>query len=123
MPARVVVVLDEPGFAERAADLLNADGYEAIAFADSMAAVNQLEQAARIELLITCPDFAPGKPNGVSLALMTRQRRPGLKVLFIGPDDMARVAYGVGEYLPSPLSVEQVAQHAKRILAASGGTP
>lgn len=119
MPARVIVVLDEPGFATTAAAEINAAGYDAVALPDSMAGVEALKDAHRIELLITCPDFAEGKPNGISLALMARARRPGLKVLFIGDPGMERFTAGVGTLMVPPATTQELVEKARDMLEAS----
>jgi hypothetical protein len=47
-----------------------------------MSAIEALEAAQLIEVLITRVIFPEGQPNGVSLALMARVKKPGVKVLF-----------------------------------------
>jgi DNA-binding NtrC family response regulator len=108
MPARVVVVLDEPGFADKTAVVLAAAGINAAAFADPMAALDALEGAHRVELLVACPDFPQGKPNGIALARMARLKRPDITVLFVGPMEAARHAAGLGEFIPAPISVHDL---------------
>ena len=98
MPARIGVVLDEPGFAERTAYLLQRAGFDAKPMPDPHAALEALENAHKIELLVTCADHGPGKPNGISLALMARRRCPGLKVIFIGEPNFARFIEGLGAF-------------------------
>jgi hypothetical protein len=66
MPARIVIVHDEPEFAE----------------ANSMSGIDALEHAEHIELLIARVRFPSGTPNGAALARMARLKRPGIKVLF-----------------------------------------
>jgi len=85
-----------------------------------MAAIEALELADRIELLITCPDFAPRRPNGISLALMTQMRRPGLKVLFLGLPEMEHYTAGVGELMSGSVTVPGVVERAKAMLEANG---
>jgi hypothetical protein len=75
MPARVVVVLG-PDLSEETAAALDKAGYEAAALADPMTALDALESAERVELLITRLDFGHGKPNGTAPARMTRHKRP-----------------------------------------------
>jgi DNA-binding NtrC family response regulator len=116
MPARIVVVLDDPGIADQIAAAFADAAYDAMAFANPMTALDALEKAERTDLLITSPNFAPGQPNGVALARMTRWRRPGLKVLFIGPDDVAKHTVGVGEFMPSEVTVPQVVERAMQLL-------
>ena len=52
---------------------------------------------------------SPGKPNGVSLALMARMKRPALRVIFVGQAEIAPLVGDVGMLLPSPASAENVA--------------
>ena len=89
MPAIVAVVLDEPGFAEQMVQLLIAAGHDAVAFPDSMVALNSLKDARQIKLVVTSVSHAPGTPNGVSLVLTTRNRRPGMRAIFVGPSHTA----------------------------------
>ena len=77
MPARIVVVLNNPELADAAVSALTADGYDALAVHDSMAALDLLEQAKDIELLVTSADFSEGKPNGWALAKGSVQKVVG----------------------------------------------
>jgi hypothetical protein len=98
MPARIVLALNEPGFADKAAAVLMRGGYDAKALPDSMAALKAMKGAHLIELLVTCPNFEAGKPNGIALALMARRNRPRLKVLFVGPPELEFFTAGLGSY-------------------------
>jgi DNA-binding NtrC family response regulator len=82
MPASVVVVHDDPAFLNAATVVLRDAGHDVAAFDDSMATLTALESAAHVEVLVTRVNFPEGKPNGVSLALVTRTKRPYLKVVF-----------------------------------------
>jgi hypothetical protein len=116
MPARIVVALNEPGFADKTVLLLQERGFDAKALADSMAALDALEGAYLIELLVTCPNFPDGKPNGVALARIARARRPGIKVLFVGPTELEHYTEGLGAYRHSPITVDDVADAAIDVL-------
>ena len=118
MPARIVVVLKELGFAERVAAQLVDLRYDAIAVGDSMAALELLEAGRRIELLVTCEQFAPNRPTGLSLARMARYHRPGTKILFIGAPELAAFAEDVGEFMASPVSEPQVVQKVLAMLSS-----
>ncbi len=83
---------------------------------DSMVALDALEGAALIELLIASLDFPVGKPNGVSLALMARNRRPEMKVIFVGSPDYAQYSAGLGDIIPTPASASEIVQHATNLL-------
>ena len=87
-----------------------------MALADPMTALEALEGAERIEVLVTCLDFAPGKPNGIALGRMARLKRPGIRVLFVGPADLANHVEGLGTFLTSPVSVPQVVEGVLRML-------
>jgi hypothetical protein len=122
MPAQVVVTLDDLSFANQAVAELAARKYDAIALPSPLAALDALERAARVELLITCTVHAAGQPNGVSLALMARSRRRDVKVIFVGTPDQAPHAEGLGTFLTSPITVEEVVKTAERLLA-TGNPP
>jgi len=116
MPARVVMVLTEEGVGEQAAEALVAAGYDATSLPDSMAALNALEAAATIELLITCADFGPGQPNGIALTRMARHKRPGIRVLFVGEPELEHHMDGLGDFLASPVGAPQIADRAIQLL-------
>ena len=110
MPARIVVVLNEPEIAEEAASALRAQGHDALALADPMAALALLERAERIEVLVTGVDFAPGKLNGIALGRMAKLKRPGIRVLFVGSADHEELAEGLGAFMPSPVTGPQLVE-------------
>ena len=79
MPARIVVVHDDPEFVDQLQSALRRAGRDVAAFADLMDALAALDAAQRIEVLITRMQFPPGKPNGLALARMARHKRPGIR--------------------------------------------
>ena len=117
MPASIVIVHDDPTFLETTATLLRADGYDVAAFEDSMAAMNALESAAHVEVLVTRVNFPEGKPNGISLALVTRTKRPFLKVVFAGKPGLDRLTEDLGELVSYPGDLGEVVQAVTRALA------
>jgi DNA-binding response OmpR family regulator len=119
MPARVVVVLDEPGFADETASALRAQGHDAFALVDPMTALELLERAERLELLVTCLDFAPGKPNGIALGRMARLKKPGIHVLFVGSADLEKHTEGLGTLLTFPVTVPQLVGGVLRMLGTA----
>ena len=108
MPACIVFVHDDPGFAEPAVAALRAAGYDVVAFHDLMAAIYALEHPQRVKLLITRVRFPSGMPNGVALACMARLKQPGIKVLFTSFPEVRQYTDGVGEFLPRPLSTDEL---------------
>ncbi len=80
--ATVLVVDDEPSVRMLVAEVLEELGYTALEAADSLAGLKILQSDARIDLLITDVGL-PGGMNGRQMADAGRERRPGLKVMFI----------------------------------------
>jgi len=119
MAARVVVVLG-PDLSEEMVAALGKAGYEAIAPSDSMIALDALEGAERVELLITCLDFGEGKPNGIALARMARHKRSNIAVIFVGPADFTRYSSGLGEYMELPSTISDIMETARRLLVEKG---
>jgi len=80
--AVVLVVEDEPGVRLLIVDVLADLGYTVIEAGDGRSGMQILESRTRIDLLLTDVGL-PGGMNGRQLADAARQRRPGLKVLFV----------------------------------------
>ena len=66
MPARIVVVHDGPCL-ERMISGLSQRGHDVRGYSDPLAALSALEDARRVEVLLTRLHFGPGKSNGVAL--------------------------------------------------------
>lgn len=116
MPARIVIVHDEPDFADSLTAALKSAGHDVAMFTDPTAGLDALDDARRVELLITRVTFPPGKPNGVSLARMARYKRPSIRVLFAALPEFAEHTEGLGEFMPMPVSVPDVMQAVIRLL-------
>jgi DNA-binding NtrC family response regulator len=117
MPARIVVVHDDPSFREPLLASLKADGHDVVAYEDSLAAWGALESAQRAEVLVTRVDFGQGKPHGVALALSARLKVPNLRVLFVARPRFRKDIEGIGVFLPLPVSVPEVAEAVGRLLS------
>jgi DNA-binding NtrC family response regulator len=61
MPARVVVVHDDPDYVDELAALLRRDGHDVAAFPDPLASWDAVEAAKLTEVLVTRVDFPPGR--------------------------------------------------------------
>ena len=83
-----------------------------------MSAIDALERPKRIELLITRVRFPSGMPDGVALACMARLKRPGIKVLFTSFPEVRQHTDGIGEFLPRPLSTDELLETVARMLDA-----
>ncbi len=116
MPAQVVLVHNVTKFAFEAAAAIRDAGYGVAVFTDPVKALDALDRAQTIEVLITRVNFPPGKPNGVSLALMTRYRRPNVRVIFTARAEMARHTQDIGELLAAPISIPDLVEAVRRLL-------
>jgi DNA-binding NtrC family response regulator len=117
MPARIVIVHDDADFTRRVTAVLWAAGHEAVVFEDPLLAHDAIEEAQRVEVLITRVRFREGRSNGISLARMTRTKRPGVKVLFVARGENLRLVEGLGTLLPAPTSIESVVALVEQMLA------
>jgi DNA-binding NtrC family response regulator len=118
MPARVVVVHDDPDFGLALTVAIKVAGYEVAMFPDSLEALEALHDAKRIEMLITGARFPASKPNGIALARAAWSRRPRVRVLFMAQSDLVLFTEGTGEFLESPIEVADVVRAVQRILPA-----
>ena len=115
MPAHVVLVHDEEAFSADLGRALAESGYQVLAFPDPLVALQALETAERLELLITRIEFPKGRSNGQALALMARKTRPDVKVLFVCSPEFNRYGEGLGEVLLAPATVSDVVKTAMRL--------
>jgi DNA-binding NtrC family response regulator len=122
MPAQVVVVLREHVLANKTAEALINAGYEAIAMHNSMAALQVLETARSIELLITSAHFPGHQPNGRALVRMTRMRRPELKVIFANGQDTKPHIVDDDIFIPTPTDPLALAGAAEKLLHATSNS-
>ena len=82
-----------------------------------MKALEALEASRHIETLVTRVRFAPGRPNGVTLARLARIKRPGIKVLFTALPEFQKYTEGLGDFMALPVSAADVVQAVRRLLA------
>jgi DNA-binding NtrC family response regulator len=120
MPARLVVVHDEPELGDQLAGALRRAGHEVEAFVDPMVALDALDAAQNIEVLITRVQFLSGKPNGIALARMARAKRPGVRVVFTARPEFEAHAEGLGEFVSAPIDIPEVVAVVERLLNAGG---
>jgi hypothetical protein len=106
MPARVVVVHDDPEFADALAEKLAPD---VACFADPIKALAALRAAKAVRFLVTRVQFADRQPLGLSLARLTRTARPDVRVVFTGAPEHRDYVRGTGELIPEPVEAAHVA--------------
>jgi hypothetical protein len=105
MPARYVVVHDDPEFTAALADKL---GRNVAWFSDPVKALTALESARTVAFLITRLQFADAQPVGLSLARLARAARPDVRVVFTGLPDHRDYARGLGEFIAEPVNATHV---------------
>jgi DNA-binding NtrC family response regulator len=116
MPARVVLVHDDPNFARDAGAAIQTVGVEVATFTDPMAALTALENAQSVDLLVTRVRFEPGKPHGISLVRVARNRRPGMKALFLSLPEYTKHTEGIGTCLTLPVEMPPLVEAVRRLL-------
>src|SRR3954468_12206557 len=104
MPAEIVLVDGDVAFLESARSVAMSEGFAVTAFADSMDALNALEAARIVDLIITSLQFPRFKPNGLALVRMTRVKRPAVSAIFFGDAGLADHVDGFGQFLPTAVT-------------------
>ncbi|WP_244997042.1 GAF domain-containing hybrid sensor histidine kinase/response regulator [Pseudomonas viridiflava] len=115
----ILIVDDETGVREIAADLLSDQGYDVFEAADCISALEQARTLDRLDLLITDIGL-PGPMNGIMLAQELTASRPALKVLFItGYTKAEGITEGqsLGKMLFKPFSLIEFSDSVKSILS------
>ena len=117
----VLVVDDEPTVRMLVTEVLGDLGYTAIEAADGPAGLRVLQSNARVDLLVTDVGL-PGGMNGRQVADAARERRPGLKVLFItGYAENAVFNHGHLDpgmhVMTKPFAMEALASRIKELIA------
>ena len=117
----VLVVDDEPTIRAFASEVLSDLGYAVLEAVDAASGLALLQSPARIDLLVTDVGL-PGGMNGRQMADAARQRRPGLKVLFItGYAEHAVIGNGHLDpgmhVMTKPFTTEALASRIREVLA------
>jgi DNA-binding NtrC family response regulator len=123
MPARIVVVHDQPEFLNELATGLRQAGHHTATFADPLAAWDALETARQIEVLITRVQYAPGRSNGLALARMARSKRPGIRVVFTALPQYADQVDEQDTFMAMPVRVPEVIDAVNRLLEGDANNP
>jgi CheY-like chemotaxis protein len=108
MPARIVIVHDDPAFTGLLADRLGGLADTAW-FVDPINALVILQHARTVEFLICRLQFADRQPIGLSLARVLRKVRPDVRVIFTGEMEYRHHTRGLGEFIPEPVAPAYVA--------------
>jgi CheY-like chemotaxis protein len=117
----ILLVEDDHVLREVSADTLNDLGYRAIRASNGRQALAELETDRDIKVLMTDIEL-PGM-DGQQLAAEARQRRPGVRILFVtGHDDLIREGKLLRkegfDYLAKPYGCEDLARALKRLVGS-----
>jgi ActR/RegA family two-component response regulator len=105
MPARFVLVHDDPVFTNA---LMKKLGSDLAWFDDPMQALKALESAKSIQFLVTRLQFTDRQPLGLSLARLARTARPDVRVILTGDSTHRDFARGLGEFIPEPVDAVHI---------------
>lgn len=118
MPARIVLVHDEPELLAAFEAKLRSTGHDVAAFRDSVSAFDALSSPRRVEILVTRLLFQPGRPHGLALAGAARMTRPLLKTIFLVRPDVLHHVADEDRVLVTPVSPDLVVQVVEELLNA-----
>ena len=121
----ILIVEDDEGVRQYAAEILRDLNYQVIEAKDSAAALRLLDADKKFNLLLT-DVVLPGK-NGRELATEVENRRPGTKIVFMtGYSRNAIVHQGRldpgTELIPKPLTESALARKIRQVLDGPSGT-
>jgi DNA-binding NtrC family response regulator len=123
VPARIVLVHSDSDFNIAATVALTVAGYDVASFSDPVMALDSLDTARTVEVLITRMRFGPDKPNGFVLARTARRMRPDIRVLFTAQAEFAQFAAGLGDFIAAPITPTDLVEGVRRLLAVSDFRP
>lgn len=81
--AVVIIVEDDDAWRTALEAELRRRGHSPIGFGDYTGVLELLETSLGVDAMLCDLRLPPGTPNGLSLALMARRRRPGLKIVLM----------------------------------------
>ncbi len=123
MGKRILLVHNDPQFADRVTAALSGAGFEVECLDDPMAAIDVLNSDSPPEVLITRLRFPTGKPTGIALGRMALVKCPGIKLIITGRAPYAEFADGVGEFLPHPVSIARLLETVRRLAGPAPEAP
>ncbi len=116
-PGWLLLVDDDAVFAEAAAKILRAAGYEVMVAPDHRLALQTLEGDGPIDLMVA-DIVMPDRVNGLALGRMARLRRPGIKIIYLTGHDIPGIEdEALGPVLRKPIDSIQLVAEVERALA------
>lgn len=119
MPARILVVDDEPMVRALIARVLSDEGYEVVAVANGRAALDAARGAEVGFDLVVTNNYLPGL-DGPELIARVRQDFPSLPILHIDDISRRRVAQDLPQDVPTvykPFSIVTLREAVRKLLA------
>lgn len=116
----ILLVDDDEACAFATAAYLTDCGHEVISVQSSMKALEVLEAADQIDLVLTDLVLGSGEPNGISLARMARMKRSGIKLMLMtGYRDIAADESAMpGKMFYKPLDLDELARAIEAMVPA-----
>jgi CheY-like chemotaxis protein len=117
MATRILIVEDEPAFADVLAELLREEGYSVVQVRDGFTALHVLGgERARVDLLV-CDVMLPGL-RGDRLAAEVRKRFPQrrLPILLMSASADPDVALRDVDFMPKPFETDELLQRIDDLL-------
>jgi len=114
----VLLVEDEPLVRMFGADVLEEAGYEVLEAADGDEALQVLEARSDIHVLFTDVNM-PGSLDGLDLARLVHERRPGIKLL-IASGQVRLNDHEIpdaGRFLPKPYNPDDILREVRNLIA------
>lgn len=116
-PGWLLLVDDDAVFAEAAARILRAAGYEVMVALDHRLALQTLEGHGPVDLMVA-DIVMPDRVNGLALGRMARLRRPGIKIIYLTGHDIPGIEdEALGPVLRKPIDSIQLVAEVERALA------
>ena len=117
MVAPVVIAHDDPEFLRNVEATFRSIGIEPAAFQSSIAALEAVERADTVRVLVTRDNFSGrGDPNGISLLMVARRRVPDLKAVFVCSDATRHLAADYGVAFSEPVAPTDIVQVVQQLL-------
>jgi CheY-like chemotaxis protein len=122
--ARILLIEDDDAMRRMVAQMLEQAGFAVMPAHDYSAAIQFIESAAPIDLLLTDIGMPAGTPHGVSIALMARTKRPRLKIVYMSGTHSAAQIDAVADaaaFLAKPFRRDDLLRTVESVLAAPFG--
>jgi DNA-binding NtrC family response regulator len=119
MPTHVVLAHSDIVFLRSCEFALSNAGCFVEALDNSMSALNRLEQSEHFDVLVTRTQFPKGQPNGLSIALIAKQKKLGVKIVVTSVPELAEYTEGLGIVLQAPVSPAEVVKAVRQAMADS----